>query len=83
MDCKAQASSGSINFITARPTDAPEAYAEISYGRFDRWDVQAAASGKLGMKLFEIVPDSITARMARSCSRRVAIGNGAAGKLRT
>ncbi len=41
------ASSGSINFITARPTDAPEAYAEVSYGRFDRWDVQAAASGKL------------------------------------
>lgn len=42
------ASSGSVNFITARPTDGPEAYAQVSYGRFDRWDVQAAASGKLG-----------------------------------
>lgn len=40
-------SSGSINFITATPTDEPEAYAEISYGRFDRWDVSAAASGRL------------------------------------
>ena len=41
------ASSGSINFITAAPTDEPEAYAEVSYGRFDRWDVSAATSGKL------------------------------------
>ena len=40
------ASSGSVNFITARPTDATEAYADLSYGSFDRWDVQAAASGK-------------------------------------
>ncbi len=42
------ASSGSINFITARPTDAFEAYAEASYGSFDRVDVQAAASGAIG-----------------------------------
>ena len=41
------ASSGSINFITAAPTDEPESYVDISYGRFDRWDVSAAASGKL------------------------------------
>jgi iron complex outermembrane receptor protein len=34
------ASSGSINFITARPTDAFEAYAEASYGSFDRLDVR-------------------------------------------
>lgn len=42
------ASSGSLNFITERPTDAFEAYADVSYGRFDRWDVQAAASGAIG-----------------------------------
>lgn len=41
------ASSGSINFITAQPTDEFEAYADLSYGRFNRWDVQAAAGGKL------------------------------------
>jgi iron complex outermembrane receptor protein len=41
------ASSGSINFITALPTDSREAYAELSYGRFNRWDVQAAAGGKI------------------------------------
>lgn len=41
------ASSGSLNFITRRPTDETEAYAEFSYGRFDRWDVQAAAGGRL------------------------------------
>lgn len=42
------ASSGSINFITAKPTDAFEAYADVSYGSFDRLDVQAAASGSIG-----------------------------------
>ena len=42
------ASSGSINFITARPTDTFEAYAEASYGSFDRLDVEAAASGPIG-----------------------------------
>lgn len=41
------ASSGSLNFITAAPTDEPESYVGVSYGRFDRWDVTAAASGKL------------------------------------
>jgi len=41
------ASSGSINFFTRRPTEETNAYAEISYGRFDRWDVRAAAGGKL------------------------------------
>lgn len=41
------ASSGSLNFITATPTDEPESYLGVSYGRFDRWDVTAAASGKL------------------------------------
>ncbi len=42
------ASSGSLNFLTARPTHEFEAYADMSYGRFDRWDVQAAASGPIG-----------------------------------
>lgn len=42
------ASSGSLNFLTARPTDEFEAYADLSYGRFDRLDVQAAASGTIG-----------------------------------
>ena len=42
------ASSGSVNFITARPTDEAESYAELSYGSFDRWDVQAATSGAIG-----------------------------------
>lgn len=42
------ASSGSVNFITARPTEDIEGYAELSYGSFDRWDVQAAASGAIG-----------------------------------
>ena len=41
------ASSGSVNFITARPTDVAEAYADVSYGSFNRWDVKAAAGGKL------------------------------------
>lgn len=41
------ASSGSLNFITARPTRETEAYVETSYGRFDRWDVQAALSGQI------------------------------------
>ncbi|HRP11546.1 MAG TPA: TonB-dependent receptor [Terricaulis sp.] len=41
------ASSGSINFISAPPSATPEAYLEASYGRFDRIDVQAAASGAL------------------------------------
>jgi iron complex outermembrane receptor protein len=41
------ASSGSINFITKRPTNDFEAYADASYGRFNRWDLQAAASGKV------------------------------------
>lgn len=40
------ASSGSINFITARPTAEPEAYASVSYGRFNRLDVQGAASAR-------------------------------------
>jgi len=38
------ASSGSINFITARPTAESEAYASVSYGRFNRLDVQGAAN---------------------------------------
>ncbi len=38
------ASSGSINFITARPSAEPEAHASVSYGRFNRLDVQAAAN---------------------------------------
>lgn len=42
------ASSGSLNFLTARPTDEFEAYADVSYGRFDRLDLQAAASGAIG-----------------------------------
>ncbi len=42
------ASSGSINFITALPTDTFEAYAQASYGSFDRFDAQAAASGPIG-----------------------------------
>lgn len=42
------ASSGSLNFLTARPTDAFEAYADLSYGSYDRLDVQAAASGTIG-----------------------------------
>jgi iron complex outermembrane recepter protein len=41
------ASSGSINFIMAGPTDEAESYVDVSYGRFDRWDVSAAASGRL------------------------------------
>lgn len=41
------ASSGSLNFITRRPDDEAEAYVELSYGRFDRRDVQAAAGGRL------------------------------------
>lgn len=41
------ASSGSINFITAAPTDAFEGYLDLSYGRFDRMDAQLALSGPL------------------------------------
>jgi iron complex outermembrane receptor protein len=39
------ASSGSVNFITAAPTEAFESYAEVSYGSYDRWDASVAASG--------------------------------------
>ncbi|MFT3722101.1 MAG: TonB-dependent receptor [Hyphomonadaceae bacterium] len=50
------ASSGSISFITAQPTDAFVTYAEAAYGRFNRWDVQAAVSGP--------VAEGIKARLA-------------------
>lgn len=50
------ASSGSVNFITARPTAEPEAYAALSYGRFDRLDAQAAVSGP--------ITDGVTGRIA-------------------
>lgn len=42
------ASSGSLNFFSQRPTDSYEGYADLSYGRFNRRDVQAAVSGPLG-----------------------------------
>ena len=41
------ASSGSINFITVAPTDESESYVDVSYGRFARWDVSAAAGGRI------------------------------------
>ena len=50
------ASSGSVNFITMRPAEPFEAYADISYGSFNRWDVQAAAGGR--------IKDGVTGRIA-------------------
>lgn len=62
------ASSGSINFITARPTEAFEAYAEASYGSYDRWDLSAAASGP--------VAQGVRGRIAaRYLSQDPALGN--------
>lgn len=52
------ASSGAINFITLEPAEAFEAYAQASYGRFNRWDIAAAASGPL----FDGVRGRIAAR---------------------
>jgi len=45
------ASSGSINLITASPTHAPEAYLDLSYGRFERVDAQLAVSGPLSERV--------------------------------
>ena len=41
------ASSGAINFVTARPTEEAEGYLGWSYGRFDRMDVSGAVSGPI------------------------------------
>lgn len=55
------ASSGSINFITARPTPEAEGYVELSHGSFGRRSVQAAAGGALS----ESVSGRIAARYLR------------------
>ncbi|MBY8825001.1 TonB-dependent receptor [Sphingomonas colocasiae] len=36
---------GAINFISRKPTHEPEAYATLSYGRFDRLELEGAAGG--------------------------------------
>ncbi len=38
---------GAINFITRKPTETFEAYAEIDYSRYDTFEVTAAASNEL------------------------------------
>ncbi|MEQ1781366.1 MAG: TonB-dependent receptor, partial [Hyphomonadaceae bacterium] len=68
------ASSGSINFITATPTDEPESYAGISYGRFDRWDVSAAVSEPLA----EGVRGRIAGRMLKQDAALENVGGPAA-----
>ncbi len=68
------ASSGSINFITATPTDEQTSYAEISYGRFDRWDVSAAVSGRLA----EGVRGRIAGRMLKQDAALENVGGPAA-----
>lgn len=64
------ASSGSVNFITARPIEPFEAYADVSYGSFNRWDVQAAAGGKLK----EGVSGRIAARYLRQDAALANVG---------
>lgn len=41
------ASSGAVNFLSARPTGEPSGYLGWSYGRFDRVDAKGAISGPL------------------------------------
>ncbi|WP_425407821.1 TonB-dependent receptor [Hyphococcus sp.] len=45
------ASSGAINFISARPAQETAGYIEWSYGRFDRVDVSGAVGGAVGDEL--------------------------------
>jgi iron complex outermembrane receptor protein len=42
------ASSGAVNFISARPSEETSGYLGWSYGRFDRMDVSGAIGGALG-----------------------------------
>lgn len=42
------ASSGAVNFLSARPTEETSGYLGWSYGRFDRLDATGAISGSLG-----------------------------------
>lgn len=41
------ATGGLVHFITNKPTDEFEGYADLTYGRFDQVNVQAAVSGPL------------------------------------
>ncbi|MEQ8178884.1 MAG: TonB-dependent receptor plug domain-containing protein, partial [Amphiplicatus sp.] len=41
------ASSGAVNFLSARPTDTPSGYVGWSYGRFGRVDAKGAISGPI------------------------------------
>lgn len=62
------ASSGSINFITAAPTDSLEGYLDISYGRFERMDARFALSGPLSRRARGRIA-------ARALSQEAAIDN--------
>lgn len=41
------ATGGALNFITRKPVDTPEAYAQASYGRFNTFELEGAASGAI------------------------------------
>ncbi|MEQ8935352.1 MAG: TonB-dependent receptor, partial [Amphiplicatus sp.] len=45
------ASSGAVNFLSARPTDTSFGYFGWSYGRFDRVDAKGAISGPVASRL--------------------------------
>lgn len=45
------ASSGAVNFITARPSADQRSYVGLSYGRFDRFDMNGAIGGALTDRL--------------------------------
>lgn len=45
------ASSGAVNFISARPTEETAGYLDWSYGKFDRLDATGAIGGSLGGNL--------------------------------
>ncbi len=39
------ATAGAVNFISARPSDETEGYADVSYGKYNAFEVKAALSG--------------------------------------
>src|SRR5262245_46382470 len=58
---------GSINLITAKPTDKPDGYARLSYGDFDYVDFEGAVSGPLGT-------DRVLGRLAVKSENRSGYG---------
>lgn len=61
------ATGGLVHYITRKPTDDPEAYVDLTYGRFQQMNVQGAVSGPLA--------DGVRARAAFFFNRHDSILN--------